>query len=116
MDTFEKLVKTALLYAFCFLNAIDIVQTLAFLKMGIEGNLFAVYYPQLWFLLKFAFTFGLPVVLYRLDVHLEAKEDESPFSYTRGFVAIAYLFIFFADIFYLTLVMKNISILGRLLP
>lgn len=116
MDTFEKFVKTALLYAFCFLNAIDMVQTLAFLRMGIEGNLFAVYYPQLWFLLKFAFTFGLPVVLYRLDVYLEAKEDEDSFSYLKGFVAVVYFFVFFADVFYLSLVVRNISVLGRLLP
>jgi len=84
--------------------------------MGIEENLFAVYYPQLWVLLKFAFTFGLPVGLYLTDVYLETKEGEGSFSYLKKFVAVAYLFIFLADIFYLTLVMKNISILGRLLP
>jgi len=116
MDMFEKLVKTALLYAFCFLNAIDMVQTLAFLRLGIEGNLFVVYYPQLWFVLKFVFTFGLPVGLYRLDVYLEPKEDEGFFSYLKKFVAFVYLIVFFADIYYLSLVMRNISILGRLLP
>jgi len=116
MDILEKLIKTAVLSAFFFLNAIDMVQTLAFLRMGIEGNFFVVYYPQLWFLLKFLFTFGLPVGLYRLDSHLEAKEDEGVFTFLNKFVAVVYIIVFFADVFYLSIILRNISILGRFLP
>jgi len=116
MDALERIIKTAVLSAFCFLNVIDMVQTLNFLRMGIEGNFFVVYYPQLWFLLKFLFTFGLPVGLYRLDSYLEAREDEGAFAFLNKFVAVVYIIVFFADIFYLSIILRNISILGRLLP
>jgi len=116
MDMLEKLLKMSLLYAFCFLNAVDMVQTLAFLRMGIEGNLLVVYNPQLWFLAKFIFAFGLPLGIYRLDVFLESKEDEGFFSYLKWLVIFVYVSVFLADIFYLSLVWRNTSLLGRLLP
>jgi len=116
MDVFEKLVKTALLYTFCFLNVIDMAQTVAFLRMGIEGNSFVVYYPHLWFLLKFGIALGLPLGLYRLDVYLDAKEDEGFFSSMEMFVNFLYVIVLFADLFFFSLVLRNMSILGRLLP
>jgi len=117
MEYFEKLLKLGLLYAFCFLNAIDFVQTLAFLRMGIEGNLFIVYYPYLWFPLKFVLAFGFPIGLYKLDLYLKEKEDEGIISSLRSFVDIAYLIVFLADIFFLFLVLRNMSIPeGHLLP
>jgi len=119
MDMFEKLVKTTLLSVFCFLNAVDMVQTLAFIRMGIEGNLFVVHYPLLWAVLKASFTFGLPPILYLVDVYLNEKtdeDDESLFWYMKRFITMFYVIIFLADIYFLLLVSKNISILGRLLP
>jgi len=117
MEYFEKLLKHGILYAFCLLNAIDLAQTVAFLRMGIEGNPFVVYYPHLWFPLKFALAFGLPVGLYKLDLYLTKKEDESIISRLGSFVDLVYLTILLADVFFLFLVLKNTSILGgRLLP
>jgi len=116
MDEFEKPIKTALLSAFSFLNAVDMVQTLAFLRVGIEGNPFVIYYPELWFPLKFVFTFGLPLGVYRLDNYLEAKKDEGIFPYLKGLVAFAYVSIFFADLFFLSLVLRNTTIFGGLFP
>ena len=117
MEDFKKLLKLCLLYAFCFLNAIDLVQTLAFLRMGIEGNPFVVYHPYLWFPLKFALAFGLPIGLHQLDLYLMKKEDESIISSLRSLVDFVYLTVLGADIFFLFLVLRNMSVLGgRLLP
>jgi len=117
MEYFEKLLKLGVLYAFCFLNAIDLVQTLSFLRMGIEGNPFVVYYPYLWFPLKFVLAFGLPIGLYQLDLYLTKKENGSVICSIRPFVDLFYLTLLVADIFFLFLVLRNMSILGgRLLP
>jgi len=117
MEYPEKLMKLGLLYTFCFLNAIDLVQTLAFLRMGIEGNPFVVYNPYLWFPMKFALAFGLPIGLFKLDIFLEEREDEGVISSLRPFVEFVYLTVLLADIFFLFLVLRNMSILGwRLLP
>lgn len=110
MEYFEKLLKLGLLYTFCFLNAIDFVQTLAFLRMGIEGNLFVVSYPYLWFPLKFVLAFGFPIGLYQLDLYLTKKEDEGIISSLRSFVDFIYLIVLLADIFFLFLVLRNMSI------
>ena len=114
MDTLEKYTKTAVLSMFCFLNVIDLVQTMSFLRMGIEGNRLAVFYPQLWFILKVSVAFGLPLGLYKLDEYLETKEDEGFVSNLRLFVGFVYLVIFFADVFYFSIVLGNMRILGRL--
>jgi len=110
MEYFEKLLKLGLLYTFCFLNAIDFVQTLAFLRMGVEGNLFVVYYPYLWFPLKFVLAFGFPIGLYQLDLYLTKREDEGIISSLRSFVNLTYLIVLLADIFFLFLVLRNMSI------
>jgi len=117
MEYYEKLLKLGILYTFCFLNAIDLVQTLSFLRMGIERNPLAVYYPYLWFPLKFVLAFGLPIGLYQLDLYLTKKENGSIISSLRPFVDLVYLVVLLADIFFLFLVLRNMSILGgRLLP
>jgi len=116
MDTFEKLIKAFVLFVFSLLNAIDMVQTMDFLQMGIEGNILAVSYPQLWFALKAAFAFALPITLYYIDAYLETKEDEGLYAYLDRFVDFVYVIVFFANIYYLQLVMKNTRILGRVLP
>lgn len=116
MHTFEKLLKLISLAVFSFLNALDMVQTAAFLKMGLEGNPLVLNDPQLWFALKFAFTFGMPTGLYVLDVYTEVMEHAAFLRYLRAFIALSYLAIAWADIFFLSLVLRNISILGRVLP
>jgi hypothetical protein len=118
MDRFEKFAKISLLSGFCLLNAIDIIQTLEFLRMGIEANLFVVYNPLQWAILKGAFTFGLPPILYLIDIYLDAKtdEEESLFWYLRKLVGVSYVVVLLADLFFLSVVLGNMSILGRLLP
>lgn len=115
METLEGILKRNLLYIFCLLNAIDMVQTVSFLRMGIESNPYAVYYPHLWFPLKFLVTFGLPIGLYKLDVYLEEKEDEGFYDFLRTFVGLTYFIILIADVFFLYVVLRNISILGRII-
>jgi len=116
MDTFERLIKIAVLSAFCLFNTVDMVQTTVFLRMGIERNAFAVSSPPLWFALKVALTFGLPTGLYYLDTYLERKEDERDYTHMDTVIDFFYAIIFLADIFYLLLVMRNAAILGRILP
>jgi hypothetical protein len=111
---FEAVLKNILLYVFCLLNAIDMAQTLSFLRMGIESNPFAVQYPQLWFLFKFIFTFGFPIGLYQLDLHLERKKDDEFHGFLKALVGLTYLSILFADGFFLFIVLRNMSTLGRL--
>lgn len=103
-----------MLYIFCLLNAIDMAQTISFLRMGIESNPYAVYYPYLWFPLKFIFTFGLPLGLYKLDVYLEEKEDEGFYNFLRTLTGLTYFMTLIADIFFLYVVLRNITILGRI--
>jgi len=114
MKKSEKLIKIVLLSAFCILNIIDMIQTLAFLRMGIESNPFVVNYPSLWFPLKIAFTFGLPLGLYRLDVYLKSRQSEGFLSYLKWFVILTYASIILADILYVVLVFGNMYILGSL--
>jgi len=116
MGIFERLVKSALLLAFTLLNVIDMVQTTAFLRMGIEGNLFAVHYPLLWFILKASFAFGLPVGLSLLDIYLDDKDDEGCHPLLEQLVSALYIIVFLADVVFLLQVSKNTAVLGRLLP
>jgi len=116
MKKSEKLIKIALLSAFCVLNVADMLQTLTFLKMGIEGNPLVVYHPQLWFPLKFAFAFGLPLGLYHLDVYLKSRKSEGFLSHLRWFVRLVYISIFFADILYGLLVFRNMPVLSAFQP
>ena len=110
MKRSEKFIKITLLSVFCVLNVIDMIQTLAALRMGIEGNPFVVYFPELWFPLKFVLAFGFPIGLYQLDLYLTRREDESIISSLRLFVDLTYLIVLLADIFFLFLVLRNMSI------
>jgi len=112
VEYFEKLLKLGLLSTFSLLNAIDLVQTLSFLKMGIEGNPFVVQYPYLWFPLKLALTFGFPIGVFQLDLYLTKKDDEGIVSRLRSLVNLVYLTVVLADVFFLFLVLRNMSILG----
>lgn len=115
METFERILKRSLLYMFCLLNAIDMAQTFSFLRLGTESNPFAVFYPYIWFPLKFLFTFGLPLGLYQLDVYLDKKEDEGSHNFLKSLVGLTYFMVLIADIFFLSVVLRNMSILGRLI-
>ena len=111
-----KTTRLLSLFTFSLLNAIDLVQTISFLKMGIESNLFAVYYPEIWFPLKFAFTFGLPICLLKLDNYSRKREYNSQtLNFLDLSVMVMYIIILIADLFYIQLVLRNISILGRIL-
>jgi len=114
METIGTILKKGLLFAYCFLNTIDMLQSVSFLRMGIESNPLAVHYPQIWFPFKFIFTFGFPVGLYKLDVYLEKKGDEDSYDLWRTLVGLLYLSILAADIIYFFIVLRNMSILGRL--
>lgn len=113
MEAFETLLKKSLLFIYCILNIVDMIQTVAFLEMGIESNFLAVHYPQLWFPFKFIFTFGFPIGLYKLDGYLEKKEDEGPYDMLRSLVGLLYLSVLVADVVYLSIVLNNMSIMGR---
>jgi hypothetical protein len=116
MDAVERLIKSALLLAFSLLNVIDMVQTTAFLRMGIEGNPFAVHYPLLWFAFKASFALGLPVGLSLLDSYLDDKDDEGFYAFLEQVASALYVVIFVADIFFFLQVSKNTAVLGRVLP
>jgi len=114
METFEALLKKGLLFVYCLLNTIDMLQTVSFLRMGIESNPLAVHHPHIWFPFKFIFSFGFPLGLYKLDVYVEKKEDEGSYDLLRPLVGILYLTVLIADIVYFSIVLRNMSILGRL--
>ena len=116
MDAVERLIKSTLLLAFSLLNVIDMIQTTAFLKMGVEGNLFAVYYPLLWFAFKASFAFGLPIGLTLLDNYLDDKDGEGFHAFLRQLASALYVIVFFADIAFFLQVSKNTAFLGRVLP
>lgn len=114
MKQYLKIIKLALLFMFSLVNAIDAAQTLTFIQMGIEVNIFTMDYPQIWLALKLIFTFGLPIGLYRLDVYLSTKPKEGFLSTLRWFVLLTYASVFLADILYLQLIIRNMTFLGRL--
>jgi len=116
MDIVERLVKSALLLVFSLLNVVDMVQTTAFLRMGIEGNLFAVHYPLLWFAFKASVALGLPVGLSLLDSYLDDKDDEGFYAFLKQFASALYIIVFLADIVFFLQVSKNTAVLGRVLP
>jgi len=114
MEKAKKALKICLLFVFCLLNTIDVIQTISFLETGTESNRFAVNNPYVWFTLKLIFTFGFPAGLYLLDIHLENREDGDFYGFLRSIIALAYLTVLFADIFYLSIILKNMARLGRL--
>ena len=109
MKKFEVFLKRGLLYVFCLLNAIDMAQTVYFVRVGLESNLFAVYYPYLWFPFKFAFAFLFPIGLMKLDGYLEESEDGEFHDFLRSLVGLLYFAVLIGDIFFLSLVLRNMS-------
>jgi hypothetical protein len=110
----EMLLKTPILVAFAFLNTIDLLQSITLLRMGIESNPFAVKMPLLWLIVKAAFSFGFPIGLFLLDIILACKEDSELVRFLRSFSTIAYIMFIMADVFYLSVVLRNTRRLGRL--
>jgi hypothetical protein len=92
------------------------IQTTAFLRMGIESNLFAVRYPLLWFAFKASFALGLPAGLALLGDYLDDKDDEGFHALLKQLTSALYVVLFFADIFFFLQVSKNTAVLGRILP
>ncbi|UCD96200.1 MAG: hypothetical protein JSV35_06825 [Candidatus Bathyarchaeota archaeon] len=114
LSKLETLLKTPVLVTFAFLNTIDLLQSITLLRIGIESNPFAVKTPFLWLMVKAAFTFGFPIGLFLLDVILARKEDSELVRFLRSFSTIGYITLIMADAFYLSVVLRNTSRLGRL--
>jgi len=98
---------------FSLLNAVDMAQTVYFLRLGIESNPFAVFSPELWFLGKFVFTFLFPAGLYRLDVSLDWEQREGLRDFLRYLVVISYLSVLAATVFFFFVVSRNMTTLRR---
>jgi len=113
MGPFETILKISILSVFCVLNTIDMIQTIFFIRIGIESNALAVNYPYLWFPFKVIFAFGFPIGLYKLDAYLDKKEDEGSYDILRSLVGILYLSVIVADIVYFSIVLRNMSVLVR---
>jgi hypothetical protein len=112
MEKLQTLFKTSLLVTFSLLNAIDLVQTISFLRAGVESNSFAVDYPYLWIPLKFVFLFGFPLALYKLDVFLRGKTDDSRWFW-RALLTVTYFAVLIADLYFLLVVIHNVSFIKR---
>jgi hypothetical protein len=112
LEKFQTLFKTSLLVAFSLLNSIDLVQTMFFLRAGVESNSFAVHYPYLWIPLKSVFTFGLPLVLYKLDVYLRGKADDSHW-FLRALLTVMYFAVLMADLYFLLVILHNVYSVRR---
>jgi len=109
-----NVLKVILLLTFLLLNIIDMVQAVSLLRLGLESNLYAVFYPHLWFPFKFILTIGFPVGLYKLDVYLGRREEGDFSRFLESVVGLMYVSFFLADIFYLFVVLRNMSTLGSL--
>ena len=114
MERLGAFLKTGLLFLFSLLNAIDLVQTMHSLRRGIEANPFAVYYHQLWFAVKFALTLGLPLGLHKLDIYLQKEERGGSHDFLGYLAVLLYLVVLLADILLIFIVLRNMSVLGRL--
>lgn len=106
--------KICLLSTFFVLNFIDMLQTIPLLGSGLESNPFAREYPYIWFPFKFIFTLGFSVGLYWLDLNLERREVGGFRDYLQPLLGLMYILIIVADFFYLLVVLRNMSVLGRL--
>ena len=106
--------KIGLLSTFFALNFIDMLQTIPLLNAGLESNPFARSYPHIWFPFKFIFTLGFSVGLYWLDVNIEKRDVGRFRDFIRSLLSLMYILIIVADLFYLSIVLRNMSTLGRL--
>jgi hypothetical protein len=112
MEKLKTLFKTSLLVTFSLLNAIDLVQTISFLRAGVESDSFAVDYPYLWIPLKFVLILGFPLVLYKLDVYLTGKTDDSRW-FLRALLTVTYFAVLMADLYFLLVIIHNVSFMRR---
>ena len=108
MEKLETLFKASLLVTFSLLNGIDLIQTISFLRAGVESDSFAVDYPYLWILLKFVLILGFPLVLYKLDVYVRGKADDSHW-FLRAVLTVTYFAVLMADLYFLLVVIHNVS-------
>jgi hypothetical protein len=112
MEKLQTLFKTSLLVTFSLLNTIDLVQTISFLRAGVESNSFAIDYPYLWIPLKLVLAFGFPLALYKLDVYLKAKTDDSRWFF-RALLTVMYFTVLMADLYSLLVIIHNVSYMRR---
>ena len=112
MEKLQTIFKASLLVTFSLLNAIDLVQTISFLRTGVESNSFAVDYPYLWIPLKFVLTFAFPVALYKLDAYLRGKNYYSRWFW-RALLTVTYFAVLMADLYFLLVVIHNVSFIKR---
>jgi len=114
MGKIVNVLKVVLLLTFWLLNIIDMVQAVSLLRLGLESNPYVVFYPHLWFPFKFFFTFGFPIGLYKLDAYLDRREDGDFSRFLESVVGLLYVAFLLADMFYLFVVLRNMSTLGSL--
>lgn len=114
MEQTVNVLKVVLLLTFWVLNIIDMVQAVSLLRLGLESNPYVVFYPYLWFPFKFIFTTGFAIGLYKLDTYSGRREDGDFSRFLESVVGLMYVALLLADIFYLFVVLRNMSTLGRL--
>lgn len=114
MGQIVNVFKGVLLLTFGVLNIIDMVQAVSLLRLGRESNPYAVFYPHLWFPFKFILTIGFPIGLYKLDAYLDRREDGDFSRFLESVVGLMYAAFLLADVFYLFVVLRNMSTLGSL--
>ncbi len=110
----ETFVKMPVLVTFSLLNTIDMLQSVSLLRMGIESNPFAVRMPIFWFILKATFSYVFPVALFLFDINLASRQDTELVRFLKSVSHLIYIMIIMADVFYLSIVLQNMSRLGRL--
>jgi len=108
MEEPKTLFKAILLVTFSLLSGIDLVQTIFFLRAGVESDSFAVDYPYLWILLKFVLILGFPLVLIKLDVYVRGKTDDSRW-FLRALLTVTYFAVLMADLYFLLVIIHNVS-------
>ena len=114
MGKIVNVLKVILLLTFLLLNIIDMVQAVSLLRLRLESNPYVVFYPYLWFPFKFILTIGFPIGLYKLDAYLDRREDGDFSRFLESVVGLLYVAFLLADMFYLFVVLRNMSTLGSL--
>lgn len=109
-----NVLKAALFLIFCLLNFIDMVQAVPLLRLGLESNPYVVLYPHLWFPFKFTLTITFPIGLYKLDAYVNKREEGDVTKFLESVVGLLYVTVLLADVFYLFVVLRNMSALGSL--
>lgn len=108
MEKPKTLFKASLLVTFSLLSGIDLVQTISFLRAGVEADAFAIDYPYAWIFLKFVLILGFPLVVYKLDVYMRGKTDDSRW-FLRALLTVTYFAVLMADLYFLLVIIHNVS-------